>query len=251
MTKIQIFDLYKTYATRTGRTTALQKVDLDIRENEFIALVGPSGCGKSTLLKLITALIKPSRGKILLGGTLLDKPSREVGIVFQQPVLMPWRGVLDNVLLPAEILGLDMTEAKARARELLELVGLGGFEDRYPGELSGGMQQRAAICRGLVHNPSVLLMDEPFAALDAMTREDLGFELLRIWERHRKTVVFVTHNISEAILLSDRVVAMSPRPGRIEKVIDIVLPRPRTLDMQFSPEFKAHSDEIRALIRRT
>ncbi|MDC7787847.1 ABC transporter ATP-binding protein [Rhodoplanes sp. TEM] len=251
MTKIQIFDVYKTYATRSGRTTALQKVDLDIRENEFIALVGPSGCGKSTLLKLITALIRPSRGKILLGGTLLDKPSRDVGIVFQQPVLMPWRSVLDNVLLPAEILGLDMKEARARAVELLDLVGLGGFENRYPGELSGGMQQRAAICRGLVHDPSVLLMDEPFAALDAMTREDLGFELLRIWERHRKTVVFVTHNIPEAILLADRVVAMSPRPGRIEKVIDVDLPRPRTLDMQFTPAFKAHSDEIRALIRRT
>jgi NitT/TauT family transport system ATP-binding protein len=250
-TKIRIFDLYKTYATRSGRTMALQKVDLDIRANEFIALVGPSGCGKSTLLKLMTALIKPSRGKILLDDVLLDKPSRDVGIVFQQAVLMPWRGVLDNVLLPAEILGLDRTAARRRAGELLDMVGLAGFEHRYPGELSGGMQQRAAICRGLVHDPSVLLMDEPFAALDAMTREDLGFELLRIWERHRKTVVFVTHNISEAILLADRVVAMSPRPGRIEKVIEVELPRPRSLDMQFTPAFKAHSDEIRALIRRS
>jgi NitT/TauT family transport system ATP-binding protein len=153
------------------------------------------------------------------------------------------------VLLPAEILGLDLRQARSRAMDLLALVGLTGFEQRYPKELSGGMQQRAAICRSLVHDPSILLMDEPFAALDAMTREDLGFELLRIWDLHKKTVVFVTHHISEAILLADRVVAMSPRPGRIEQVLEINLPRPRSLDMQFSPEFKNRSDEIRELIK--
>jgi NitT/TauT family transport system ATP-binding protein len=152
-------------------------------------------------------------------------------------------------MLPAEVLGLDLVQARRRAMDLLSLVGLAGFEQRYPKELSGGMQQRAAICRSLVHDPSILLMDEPFAALDAMTREDLGFELLRIWDMYKKTVVFVTHQISEAILLADRVVAMSPRPGRIEKVIDVELPRPRRLDMQFSPEFKQYSDEIRTLIR--
>jgi NitT/TauT family transport system ATP-binding protein len=249
MAKIVVKSLYKTYSTRTGRTTALENVDLEIHKNEFLTLVGPSGCGKSTLLKIVNALIRPSRGELLYDGAPLLKPSRDVGIVFQQPVLLPWRGVLDNVLLPAEILGLDMRKARKRAMDLLELVGLTGFERRYPGELSGGMQQRVAICRSLVHDPSVLLMDEPFAALDAMTREELGFELLRIWEVHKKTVIFVTHNISEAILLADRVAAMSPRPGRIEKVLQIDLPRPRTLDMQFSTDFKNYSDEIRALIR--
>jgi NitT/TauT family transport system ATP-binding protein len=227
----------------------LQRVDLTIKTNEFVTLVGPSGCGKSTLLKIINALTKPSRGAVLFNGRPHLNPSRDVGVVFQEPVLLPWRSVVDNVLLPAEILGLDSRLARSRAMDLLALVGLTGFEQRYPKELSGGMQQRAAICRSLVHDPSILLMDEPFAALDAMTREDLGFELLRIWDLHKKTVVFVTHHISEAILLADRVVAMSPRPGRIEKVLDINLPRPRSLDMQFSPEFKNRSDEIRELIK--
>jgi NitT/TauT family transport system ATP-binding protein len=246
---IQISGLYKTYQTRTGHTVALQQVDLAIRQNEFVTLVGPSGCGKSTLLKIIDLLIPPSRGTVLFDGRPLAGPSRDVGIVFQEPVLLPWRGILDNVMLPAEILGLDLAQARRRAMDLLSLVGLAGFEQRYPKELSGGMQQRAAICRSLVHDPSILLMDEPFAALDAMTREELGFELLKIWDVYKKTVVFVTHQISEAILLADRVVAMSPRPGRIEKVIEVSLPRPRRLDMQFSPEFKRYSDEIRTLIR--
>src|SRR4051812_5483964 len=249
MADIEIKDVYKTYGTRTGRTIALQRVDLTIKTNEFVTLVGPSGCGKSTLLKIINALTKPSRGAVLFNGRPHLNPSRDVGVVFQEPVLLPWRSVVDNVLLPAEILGLDSRLARSRAMDLLALVGLTGFEQRYPKELSGGMQQRAAICRSLVHDPSILLMDEPFAALDAMTREDLGFELLRIWDLHKKTVVFVTHHISEAILLADRVVAMSPRPGRIEKVLDINLPRPRSLDMQFSPEFKNRSDEIRELIK--
>jgi NitT/TauT family transport system ATP-binding protein len=246
---IQIRGLSKTYQTRTGHTVALQQVDLAIRQNEFVTLVGPSGCGKSTLLKIIDLLIRPSRGTVLFDGRPLAGPSRDVGIVFQEPVLLPWRGILDNVMLPAEILGLDLAQARRRAMDLLSLVGLAGFEQRYPKELSGGMQQRAAICRSLVHDPSILLMDEPFAALDAMTREELGFELLKIWDVYKKTVIFVTHQISEAILLADRVVAMSPRPGRIEKVIDVSLPRPRRLDMQFSPEFKRYSDEIRTLIR--
>jgi len=156
--------------------------------------------------------------------------------------------VLDNVLLTAEVLHLDLAKARVRARELLNMVGLSGFEARYPGELSGGMQQRAAICRALIHNPSMLLMDEPFAALDALTREELGLELLRIWAVEKKTIVFVTHNISEAILLADRVVAMSPRPGRISEIVSVDLPRPRTLDMEFLPEFKSYSDRIRAVI---
>jgi NitT/TauT family transport system ATP-binding protein len=246
--KIKIQGLHKTYLTRTGRTVALQNVDLTIGDDEFIALVGPSGCGKSTLLRLISALIKPSKGKISMDGVPVSGPSRDVGIVFQQAVLLPWRNVLDNVLLPAEILGLDMKKARERAHQLLELVGLAGFEARNPQELSGGMQQRAAICRALIHNPSVLLMDEPFAALDAFTREELGFELLRIWAVEKKTIIFVTHNISEAILLSDRVVAMSPRPGRISEILEVDLPRPRTLDMEFTQQFKSYSDRVRAVI---
>jgi NitT/TauT family transport system ATP-binding protein len=246
--KVVIEKLHKTYLTSSGRTVALQDVSLTIGKDEFIALVGPSGCGKSTLLRAISALIKPSKGKILIDGAPLSSPSNQVGIVFQQAVLLPWRTVLDNVLLPAEILRLDLVKAAARARDLLNMVGLSEFEARYPGELSGGMQQRAAICRALIHNPSMLLMDEPFAALDALTREELGLQLLRIWAAEKKTIVFVTHNISEAILLADRVVAMSPRPGRISEIVSVDLPRPRTLDMEFLPEFKSHSDRVRAVI---
>jgi NitT/TauT family transport system ATP-binding protein len=246
--KIHIESLEKTYASKGGRITALTRVNLTVRQNEFITLVGLSGCGKSTLLKLIGGLIRPSRGLLLHDGVALTHPPRDVGIVFQEAVLLEWRSVLDNVLLPAEILGLDKTKARARAMHLLKLVGLAGFERRFPRELSGGMQQRVSICRALIHNPSVLLMDEPFAALDAMTREELGFELMRIWDADKKTVIFVTHNITEAILLADRVVAMSPRPGRIARIVDVALPRPRTIDMEFSPHFKSYSDQIRAVI---
>lgn len=246
--KIAIKNLRKVYRTSTGRTIALENVDLNIQHNEFIALVGPSGCGKSTLLRIISALSPPSSGEYLFDGKALLAPSSDVGIVFQQPVLLPWRSVIDNVLLPAEILRLDLKKARVRALELLQIAGLKGFEKRYPNELSGGMQQRVSICRALIHNPSVLLMDEPFAALDAMTREEMGFELLRIWETNKKTVIFVTHNISESILLADRVVAMSPRPGKIARIVEIDLPRPRNLEMQFSPEFKSYSDRVRELI---
>ncbi len=246
--KIAIRNLRKVYRTSTGRTIALDSVDLNIQQDEFVALVGPSGCGKSTLLRIISALSLPSAGEYLFDGKRLLAPSSNVGIVFQQPVLLPWRNVINNVLLPAEILGLDLQQARVRGLELLRTAGLEGFERRYPNELSGGMQQRVSICRALIHNPSVLLMDEPFAALDAMTREEMGFELLRIWEANKKTVVFVTHNIAESILLADRVVAMSPRPGKIARIVDIALPRPRTLDMQFTPEFKLYSDRVRELI---
>jgi NitT/TauT family transport system ATP-binding protein len=246
--KIHIEGLYKTYSSNDGPVVALENIDLKIKRNEFVTLVGPSGCGKSTLLKLIGALARPSRGKLLYDGAPLTAPPRDVGIVFQEAVLLQWRTILGNVLLPTEILGLDRRKSLARAMHLLDMVGLSGFEKRYPRELSGGMLQRASICRALIHNPSVLLMDEPFAALDAMTREELGFELLRIWEADKKTVIFVTHNISEAILLADRVVAMSPRPGRIAKVLEIDLARPRTIDMEFTSSFKAYSDQIRAVI---
>ncbi len=250
MSKIQIEHLSKIYASRNGNVTALEDVSLSIRPNEFVTLVGPSGCGKSTLLKLIGALIKPTRGELLHDGVPLNNPTRDVGIVFQEAVLLQWRTVLDNVLLPTEILGLDKSQSRTRALDLIDLVGLGGFEKRYPRELSGGMQQRVSICRALIHNPSVLLMDEPFAALDALTREELGFELMRIWAADRKTVVFVTHNITEAILLADRVVAMTPRPGRIARVIDIELARPRTIAMEFTETFKSYSDQVREVIYR-
>jgi NitT/TauT family transport system ATP-binding protein len=248
MSKIHIEGLSKTYVARDARVTALDNVSLSIEPNEFVTLVGPSGCGKSTLLKLIGALIRPSRGILLHDGAPLKSPTHDVGIVFQEAVLLQWRNVLDNVLLPAEILGLDKRKARDRAMELINLVGLGGFEKRFPRELSGGMQQRVSICRALIHNPSVLLMDEPFAALDAMTREELGFELMRIWAADKKTVIFVTHNITEAILLADRVVAMTPRPGRIARVIDIDLERPRTVAMEFSERFKSYSDQVREVI---
>ena len=246
--KIALAGVHKAYLTSSGRTIALQNVDLTIAKDEFVALVGPSGCGKSTLLRIISALIRASKGKVTIDGVSISTPSRDVGIVFQQAVLLPWRTVLDNVLLPAEILELDMRIARERAQQLIDMVHLTGFEKRLPNELSGGMQQRAAICARSIHSPSVLLMDEPFAALDAMTREELGFELLRIWAIEKKTIIFVTHNIPEAILLADRVVAMSPRPGRISEIVEIALPRPRTLDMEFSQQFKGYSDRVRAVI---
>ena len=246
--KIRIQGVSKTYRTKRGEVVALQDIDLAVAQNEFVTLVGPSGCGKSTVLRIVSALVRPTRGKVLLDGHALTTPTRDIGIVFQDAVLLPWRSVLENVMLPVEILRLDKNQYRQRAQLLLDLVGLQGFENRYPWELSGGMQQRASICRALIYNPSILLMDEPLAALDAMTREELAFELLRIWDAHRMTILFVTHNISEAVLLADRVVAMTPRPGRIARVIRVDLPRPRTLDMEFSQEFKKYSDEIRQVI---
>src|SRR3989441_676258 len=219
-----------------------------VDENEFVTLVGPSGCGKSTLLKLVAGLTPATRGAIRIRDTAVREPFPDVGFVFQQPVLLPWRSVLDNVLFSVEMLGREPRQYRKQAGDLLELTGLGGFETKYPRELSGGMQQRVAICRALLPDPSLLLMDEPFGALDAMTREEMSLELLRIWDERRKTILFVTHSIPEAILLADRVVVMTPRPGRIARVLTIDLPRPRTMDMEFDPRFKAASDEVRGLI---
>ena len=251
MGHIEIDNVSMTYRSRTGEDiTALKDVSLSVNNQEFITLVGPSGCGKSTLLKLIAYLIEPTGGSLYLAGKLHTQPDPNIGVVFQDPSLLPWRTVLDNVLLPVEILGHRRADFKTRAIDLLGLVGLSGFEKRMPNELSGGMQQRANICRALIHDPEILLMDEPFAALDAMTREDLGLELMRIWDRNKKSIIFVTHSIPEAILLADRVVVMTPRPGKISKVIDVKLDRPRTLEMEFDPLFKTYSDEIRGLIKR-
>jgi len=246
---IRLQGVEKTYRTRRGDLVpALEGITLDIAENEFVTLVGPSGCGKSTLLKLVAGLTPVSGGTVRVRDTVVREPFPDVGIVFQHPVLLPWRTVLDNVLFAAEMLGLARDDHRKRAVELLELSGLAGFETRLPRELSGGMQQRVAICRALLPDPSLLLMDEPFGALDAMTREELGLELLRIWDARRKTILFVTHSIPEAILLADKVVVMTPRPGRVARVMSIDLPRPRTVELEFDARFKAYSDEVRGLI---
>ena len=246
---IRLDSVEKTYRTRRGDLVhALAETSLTVGANEFVTLVGPSGCGKSTLLKLVAGLVAPSRGRIHVRDQPVEEPFPDVGFVFQQPVLLPWRTVLDNVLFSIEMLGLEPRQYRKPAGDLLELTGLSGFETKYPRELSGGMQQRVAICRALLPDPGLLLMDEPFGALDAMTREEMSLELLRIWEVRRKTILFVTHSIPEAILLADRVVVMSPRPGRIARVIAVDLPRPRTMDMEFDARFKAHSDEVRGLI---
>jgi len=228
--------------------SAIAEVSLGVRENEFVTLVGPSGCGKSTLLKLVSGLIPVTGGTIHVREQLVREPFSDVGFVFQHPVLLPWRTVLGNILFSIEMLGKKEEEFVDQARDLIKLAGLEGFENKYPRELSGGMQQRVAICRALIHDPSLLLMDEPFGALDAMTREEMSFELLRIWEERRKTILFVTHSIPEAILLADRVVVMTPRPGKIERIFEINLPRPRVYEMEFNERFKALNSEIRSLI---
>ena len=246
---IELAGVSKTFRSRQGDLVhALEDVTLRVEPEEFVSIVGPSGCGKSTLLRLVGGLTRPSRGVVRVRGAEVREPFPDAGFVFQSAVLLPWRTVVDNVLFSMEMLGERREAYRARALELIELVGLRGFEGKYPWELSGGMQQRVAICRALVHDPGLLLMDEPFGALDAMTREEMSFELLRIWGERRKTILFVTHSIPEAILLSDRVVVMTPRPGRLARVLTIDLPRPRTVEMEFDERFRKASDEIRGLI---
>jgi NitT/TauT family transport system ATP-binding protein len=229
--------LQKTYATRAGPVQALLETDFTIRDGEFITVVGPSGCGKTTLLKILAGLLPASSGQVLLRGTRVDRPRKDIGVVFQAPVLLPWRTVIQNVLLPVELHHLERASYRQRADELLRMTGLAGFADRYPYELSGGMQQRVAIARALVHNPAILLMDEPFGALDAMTREHMNLELQRIWLQSGKTVVFITHSIPEAVFLADRVFVMTARPGRILAHYPIDLPRPRSQDVRLTPAF--------------
>jgi len=243
---IAVSNLSKEYQTRRGPVLALQDIDFRVAEGEFVALVGPSGCGKSTLLKILAGLLGTSQGTASLRGSPIDGPRRDIGVVFQAPVLFPWRTVLDNVLLPVDVQRLGRDRNIDRAKELLALVGLEGFEYRYPWELSGGMQQRVAITRGLIHDPAMLLMDEPFGALDAMTRETMNLELQRIWLERRKTVLFITHSIPEAVFLADRVLVMTPRPGRITETLKIDLPRPRALDIMTTPEFGEYVKRIRA-----
>jgi NitT/TauT family transport system ATP-binding protein len=241
---IRIGQVSKTFRRGEQATHALDDVTFDVGEHEFLAIVGPSGCGKSTLLRLVAGLMGADRGRIEVAGRPVIGPVSELGIVFQKPVLLDWRNVLGNVLLQLELRGLDVTAGRRRAEQLLEAVGLGDFLDRWPHELSGGMQQRAAIARALVHDPPLLLMDEPFGALDALTREQLRIDLEELWLTARKTVLFITHSIDEAVLLADRVVVMSPRPGRIEQVIEIDMPRPRGLEGRRDPGFQPAVDAI-------
>ncbi len=243
---ISVVALNKIYRTREGNDIeALTGASFEIDEGEFITVVGPSGCGKSTLLKILAGILRRTSGEVRLRGKPVDGPSREVGVVFQAPVLLPWRTVLQNVMLPIEIQRRDRERYRVRARDYLKLVGLEGFEGKYPGELSGGMQQRVGISRALVHEPALLLMDEPFGALDAMTRETMNIELLRIWKESRKTVLLVTHSIPEAVFLADRVIVMTPRPGRISEIISIDLPRPRALELINSAPFGHYVAAIR------
>jgi NitT/TauT family transport system ATP-binding protein len=246
---IEVSRLDKLFVTvRNERIHALQDISLAVGEREFVTIVGPSGCGKSTLLKLIAGLLPASAGRIAVGGSVVAAPRTDIGIVFQNPILLPWRTVMENVLLPAEVQGRPMAAARIRARELLAMVGLSEFDDKYPMELSGGMQQRAAISRALVCDPAILLMDEPFGALDAMTREQMNLDLQRIWRDSGKTVVLITHSIPEAVFLGDRVIVMSPRPGRIVRVIDVAMPRPRSLDLMGEPLFGRLTGDIRKLL---
>jgi NitT/TauT family transport system ATP-binding protein len=244
---IEARDLEKRYAARGGRPIqALAPVTLDVREGEFLAIVGPSGCGKSTLLKILAGLIPHSAGHLAFRGVAISGPQRDMGIVFQSSVLFPWRTVLDNVLLPVDVLRLPRDTFVRRAHELLDIVGLSDYATRYPNELSGGMQQRVSIARALVHDPAIVLMDEPFGALDAMTRETMNLEIRRIWKESRKTILFVTHSIPEAVFLGERVVIMTPRPGRIAEIVTPNLPAERDLDAMSSAAFGEHTRHIRS-----
>ncbi|MDD6919100.1 ABC transporter ATP-binding protein [Anaerococcus sp.] len=235
--KLKIDNVYKEYVTRKGKTVALNGVSLDIKENEFICVVGPSGCGKSTLLNNIAGLDNPTSGNIYLDGKPIEGTGVERGVVFQQYALFPWRTVLRNVTFGLEMQNVPKQEAEDRAMKYIKSVGLEGFEHAYPKELSGGMKQRVAIARAYAVNPEILLMDEPFGALDAQTRVQLQQELLDTWQREKKTCFFITHDVDEAVILAQRVVIMSARPGRIKKVVDIDIPYPRTQDIKTSPRF--------------
>jgi NitT/TauT family transport system ATP-binding protein len=236
--------LVKNFQRGAVTTIALDAIDLTVVRGEFVAIVGPSGCGKSTLLRLIAGLLRPSAGEVMTNGHAVVRPVTDIGIVFQNPVLLEWRNVLDNVLMQVELRGLRASAYRDHAVALLNTVGLGDFLASRPRELSGGMRQRASIVRALIHDPPLLMMDEPFGALDALTREQMRIDLEALWLRTGKTVVFVTHSIDEAVLLADRVVVMSPRPGRIEQVIDVDLPRPRGIEARRMAEFVELTQQV-------
>jgi NitT/TauT family transport system ATP-binding protein len=245
---IRLEGVGKTYDTESGPVEACADVSLDIRESEFVAVVGPSGCGKTTLMKMVAGLQPYTSGSITVGGRRVERPLTEVGIVFQESILLDWRDVLSNVLLQADIRRLDRARYEPIARHLIGATGLQGFEARKPYELSGGMRQRVSICRALVHDPPLLLMDEPFGALDALTREQISMDIQRLWMEKRKTALHITHSIPEAVLLADRVVVMSARPGRIVEILDIDLPRPRRLD-KLPQRFNDYAGHIRSIFK--
>lgn len=250
--EIELKSVSMRYQTDTSEVLALDHVSVDIEKGEFVSLLGPSGCGKTTLLRIMADLIQPTSGKVKVAGETTKKArlAQKYGIVFQSPVLYDWRKVKQNITLPLELMGISKSERENRVTKLLELVGLIEFKDQYPWQLSGGMQQRVAIARALAMEPEILLMDEPFSALDEFTREHLNEELLSIWSKVGNTVVFVTHSISEAIFLSDRVFVLSPHPGRLSAVVEIPLPRPRTAEMRNSPEFYQYISDIRGSFDR-
>lgn len=237
------------YDTSRGPLVALDGLDLAVGRREFVSVLGPSGCGKSTLLKLVTGLLRPTAGGITLADQPVAGPRPDVGIVFQQPTLLPWRNVLGNVLVPIRARGGSVRAYRDKAMALLRLVGLDAFANHYPHELSGGMQQRVGLARALVHDPELLLMDEPFAALDAMTRETMMDELQRIWMSSPTSILFITHSIPEAVYLSDRIAVMGPRPGRVIETVEVDLPRPRGLESMADPRFVALTNHLRGLFR--
>jgi NitT/TauT family transport system ATP-binding protein len=248
-TAVDVQNLSVRFRSKRSATTALDDVTMQVEAGEFISIVGPSGCGKSTLLKVVAGLVKPSDGNVSLFGSTVKGPQREIGFAFQRAALLEWRGVRKNILLQAEIRGIDKAKAARRADELIELTGLSGFEKALPHELSGGMQQRVALCRALLHEPPVLLMDEPFGALDALTREQLNAELNRIWRETGTTILLVTHSIAEAVFLGTRVEVMSPRPGRLMRTLEVDLPRERDYaQVMTDPKFGSLTREIRQLL---
>jgi NitT/TauT family transport system ATP-binding protein len=249
MSILEAIHLSKQFATRQGLLSAVEDVSFEVAAGEFLCIAGPSGCGKTTLLRLLAGLVLPDHGQVCLNGQPVEGPCQEIGFVFQKANLMPWRTVFDNVLLPLQIQHMPVAEAERRASQALGLVGLAEFATNYPRELSGGMEQRVAIARALAHEPEILLLDEPFGALDALTRERLNHELLRVWGISRKTVVMVTHDIQEAVFLADRVLVLSQRPGRVAAVVPITLPRPRSPSIVYSETFSALAYEVRQAIR--
>lgn len=243
---ISVRNVSKVFKTLTGAdVVALKDVSFDVEEGEFIAIVGPSGCGKSTLLRIVAGLAPSSEGEILIEGMRVDGPAKGVGMVFQTPVLMPWKKVVENIVFPLQIMGRNSEVNDSNLSRLMRLLGLEGFENAYPFELSGGMQSRVSIGRALITSPKILLMDEPFGALDALTREKMGLELLNIWREYRNTVLFVTHDVAEAVFLADRVVVMSARPGRIKNIVRIELERPRDLAIKSSQHFAEYTLNVR------
>ncbi len=241
---LQFQNICMCYPSATGPIEALSDINIDVKNGEFISILGPSGCGKSTLLLIAARLVPQTTGNVCLHSQSISKPLQNVGFVFQDHLLLEWRTVLSNILIQGEFRNIDREMLQAKAEALIELVGLKGFENKYPHELSGGMQQRVAICRALVHDPEILMMDEPFGALDALTREQIRIDLERIWLEKKNTVLFVTHDINEAILLSDRVIVMSPRPGKIHAEFTIDLPRPRRLRITETEEFIEYKKKI-------